>query len=101
LRFRGGKGIATSGGVMLVLYPAWALLALAFFAIVRIGGSRRKWKEAGAIASVATWVVFFALMLALFSRAEALAAGLMTMLLAWRHRQNFRNLVAAASLRSS
>src|SRR5713226_3904149 len=26
LRFHGGKGIATSGGVMLVLYPTWAAI---------------------------------------------------------------------------
>jgi glycerol-3-phosphate acyltransferase PlsY len=99
LRFRGGKGIATSGGVMLVLYPAWAALALAFFALVRIAGSRLHWKEAGAIASLATWVLFFGLMVALFSRTEAVAAGAMTVFLAWRHRQNFRNLVAAGGAR--
>src|SRR5436309_4373832 len=31
LKFNGGKGIATSGGVMLVLYPGWALVAIAYF----------------------------------------------------------------------
>jgi len=94
LGFSGGKGVATSGGVMLMLYPKWALVALAFFAVVRIGGNRRKWKEAGAIASIATWVVFTGLMLALVGWREAGVAALMTLFLTWRHQQNFRNLLA-------
>src|SRR6516165_12073129 len=40
LRFNGGKGIATSGGVMLVLYPFWATTALAYFTIARISFGR-------------------------------------------------------------
>src|SRR5437868_4989945 len=42
LRFNGGKGIATSGGVMLVLYPRWALLALLYFAASRFILGKRK-----------------------------------------------------------
>ena len=92
LGFQGGKGVATSGGVMLMLYPKWAIVALAFFAVVRIGGSKRKWKEAGAMASIATWVLFTGLLLALVGGREAGVAALMTLFLAGRHQQNFRNL---------
>lgn len=94
LRFNGGKGVATSGGVMLVLYPQWAAVGLAFFAVLRLSGSRWKWPEAGMVASLATWVVFTLLMAAFVGRQDAAIAGLMTLLLAWRHRQNFRNLHA-------
>ena len=36
LKFNGGKGVATSAGVMLVLYPQWAAIALGFFLVIRI-----------------------------------------------------------------
>ena len=35
LKFNGGKGIATSGGVMLALYPRWAVIALVYFSLAR------------------------------------------------------------------
>jgi glycerol-3-phosphate acyltransferase PlsY len=99
LKFNGGKGIATSGGVMLVLYPIWAAMALATFVVVRITGSRRKWREAGAIASLSVWVLFTVLLVAFAGRwgatyISAMYAGLMTLFLTWRHRKNFQNLLA-------
>lgn len=94
LKFNGGKGIATSAGVMLVLYPGWALLALGFFVLVRLLGSRLRWPEAGMIASIATWLFFALLMFVLIGGIAGRNALLMTVFLAWRHQQNFRNLFA-------
>ena len=96
LKFNGGKGVATSGGVMLVLYPAWAGVALAAFAVIRITGSRLKWKEAGAIGSLLTWVIFALLVLVFTGPQQAANAALMILFLSWRHRQNFRNLLKPA-----
>lgn len=96
LGFNGGKGIATSGGVMLVLYPLWAAVALACFALIRLAGSRFKWPEAGATASLSTWVIFTLLSLSFAGRLDALCAALMTLFLAWRHKKNIQNLCAAA-----
>ena len=95
LRFNGGKGVATSGGVMLTLYPVWAAVALAFFAMVRIAGSKLKWKEAGMIASLATWVLFSLLALIFIGPRDATYAGIMTLFLAWRHRKNLQNFLHA------
>jgi len=92
LKFSGGKGIATSGGVMLVLYPIWAALALIFFAMTRVAGSRLALKEAGMIASMSTWVLFTFLMLVFVGRPDAIYAAMMTAFLAWRHKKNFQNL---------
>jgi glycerol-3-phosphate acyltransferase PlsY len=92
LRFNGGKGIATSAGVMLVLYPWWALASLGYFVLSRVGLSRIKWPEAGATASLTTWVLFSLMMLAFVGRAEAGYAALMTLFLAWRHRKNLQSL---------
>ena len=91
LKFRGGKGVATSTGVMLVLFPKWAAVSLVVFVLVRLLGSRRRWSEAGMIASLATWSFFTLLMMGVAGGLHARNAALMTIFLAWRHRQNFRN----------
>ena len=91
LKFRGGKGVATSAGVMLVLFPKWAAVSLVVFVLVRLLGSRRRWGEAGMIASLATWSLFTLLMIGVAGGLHARNAALMTVFLAWRHKQNFRN----------
>jgi acyl phosphate:glycerol-3-phosphate acyltransferase len=97
LKFNGGKGIATSAGVMLVLYRMWAIPALIFFVIVRMAGSRMKWKEGGALASLSSWAFFALLILIVAGAQDGLYAGLMTLFLAWRHKKNLRNLFGASS----
>ena len=94
LKFNGGKGVATSAGVMLVLFPQWAALALGFFAVIRLLASRLKWPEAGMIGSLAAWLLFTALMFLYGGSRDPVNAALMTLFLGWRHQQNFRNLFA-------
>ena len=91
LKFNGGKGVATSGGVMLWLYPKLAAVALATFLIIRVTGSRLKWREAGAIASIGTWMIFSLVMFVLIGAWDGIFAGLMTLLLIGRHKKNFQN----------
>lgn len=93
LKFNGGKGIATSAGVMLVLYPQWAAACLAVFTVLRVAGAKRKWLEAGTIASLTSWTVFTVLMAVAGSPQDALYSMLMTLFLAWRHKSNFRILM--------
>ena len=92
LKFNGGKGVATSAGVMIVLYPQWAAIALGFFLITRILMGRWGWPEAGMIGSVATWLFFTVLMVVYGSVLDARNAGLMTLFIMWRHQKNFRSL---------
>ena len=92
LKFNGGKGIATSAGVMLRLFPKWAVAGLAFFVLMRLTGSRMKWREAGAVASVATWVFFSAVLWFYEGDLAMRNAALMTLFLAWRHKSNIRRL---------
>ena len=94
LKFNGGKGVATSAGVMLVLYPQWAATALGFFLLIRVLAGRRGWLEAWMIGSIATWVFFSVLMWLYGSPRDVQNAALMTLFLAWRHQRNFRNLWA-------
>jgi len=96
LKFNGGKGIATSGGVMLVFYPKLAALALLVFAMIRVTGGRLKWREAGTIASMSTWAIFALVIFFFVSPLEGIYAGVMTLILALRHKKNFRNLFSGA-----
>jgi acyl phosphate:glycerol-3-phosphate acyltransferase len=98
LRFNGGKGVATSGGVMLVLYPVWAVIALAYFTVARITAGKLKWREAGTIASLTTWVLFTVLMLGFVGRPDAVFAVLMTLFLTWRHKKNLQKLLARSAV---
>jgi glycerol-3-phosphate acyltransferase PlsY len=82
---------------MLQLYPLWAVVAMAYFVVMRVAGSKKKWPEAGAMASMSTWVVFAILMLVFVSPQDAGYAALLTLFLGWRHKQNFRNLFARRS----
>ena len=93
LKLNGGKGIATSGGVMLVLYPVWAVIALAYFTAARVAGGKLKWREAGTIASLTTWALFVLLMLFCVGRLDAACAAVMLSFLTWRHKKNLQNLL--------
>ncbi len=93
LKFNGGKGVAASGGVMLRLYPLWALTALAFFVVFRSLGSRRQCRQRGALASLATWAFFTAALFAQFGPAHGRYALLMTVFLIWRHKSNLADLL--------
>ncbi len=93
LKFKGGKGVATSAGVMLVLYPVWAAICLLVFTVLRVTGSKRRWLEAGTISSLSSWLLFTALMAAFGSRQDAMNSAVMTVFLSWRHRSNFRILM--------
>lgn len=92
LRFNGGKGVATSGGVMLMLYPKWAIIALAYFAVARIALGKLKRREAGALASLTTWLLFTILMLIFVNSIDAAYSAVMTLFLIWRHSKNLGSL---------
>ncbi|MBI1897647.1 MAG: glycerol-3-phosphate acyltransferase [Acidobacteria bacterium] len=95
LKFRGGKGIATSGGVMLMLYPPWASICLAFYTAARVTGGKMKIVEAGMLASMGAWMLFTVLMAVFAGMQEAVYAAALTAFAGWRHRSNFRILLEA------
>jgi len=78
--------------VMLVLYPRGALVALAYFTAARIGIGKLKWREAGALASLTTWLLFTILMLIFVGGVDAAYSAVMTLFLIWRHSKNLGNL---------
>lgn len=88
LKFQGGKGIATSAGAMLGIYPLLAAGAMGFFVVVRILGSKLNLNERGAWASLLTWVFFTVLTHLQFGMPDTKYSALMTGFLVWRHKSN-------------
>ncbi len=87
--FRGGKGVATALGVWMVLVPMAGVLLLVTWAIVAVAFrySSLAALVAGCVAPLYVW------WLAPIGAYVALA-GVMTVLIIWRHRANIRNLIA-------
>src|SRR5438034_5131469 len=54
LGFNGGKGVATTVGVLLRREPLIAIVCLPVYWVLRYIGSKRRWSQEGAIASLAT-----------------------------------------------
>jgi len=96
LGFDGGKGIATSAGIMLYLYPKYVLPLIAVYVLLRLIGKKLQWLEAGTIASITGYAVFVALLFLYEDRASALWSAAFLALVVWRHKKNFQNLAAAA-----
>ena len=93
LKFRGGKGIATSAGAMLAVYPMLAATALVVFILIRVGGSVLKLSEAGAYGSLLTWVYFTLAVHFQLGMPHTRYAVLMTLFLFWMHRSNIRRML--------
>ncbi|KXS30886.1 MAG: glycerol-3-phosphate acyltransferase [Candidatus Gallionella acididurans] len=89
LRFKGGKGVATALGVLLALnvwvglggLATWLFIALVF-----------RYSSLAALAAAFATPIY-AVLLGL-PREWVLASGIMSLLLAWRHKSNIRNLLA-------
>lgn len=88
-RFRGGKGVATAGGVFLFTIP-WAALILT--AVWSVSVKVTKTASVGSLA-----VMVLTIPLALWQGVTGLSLvwiGLMLVLVLWRHRGNIARMVA-------
>lgn len=90
LKFRGGKGIATSAGAMLGIgiYLVPTMSALVFFVVVRLLGSKFEFHERGAWSSMLTWVFFTVVLHFQHGMPHTKYALLMTLFLIWQHQSN-------------
>ncbi|HZO52560.1 MAG TPA: glycerol-3-phosphate acyltransferase [Bryobacteraceae bacterium] len=95
LKFNGGKGIATSAGVMVYLYPLYVPPMVLLYMLLRWVGKKRKWVEAGTRASLTGYALFVAILFAREDLVSALFGLFFLMFVAWRHKKNFQNMAAA------
>jgi len=93
LGFKGGKGIATSGGVMIALFPIWVFVtSLAFWGVLFY---TTRYVSVASIGG-AMMLPASAAVLAAFGMCDwrlVPVAGLMCALAVWRHRENIRRLL--------
>lgn len=86
-QFKGGKGVATTAGMLLALYPPAALLALSAW-LLSFYLSRTS-----SLASLSALPITLPL-LAWQQPATMLPVSLLTLLLVWAHRSNLKDLLA-------
>jgi acyl phosphate:glycerol-3-phosphate acyltransferase len=86
LRFNGGKGVATTVGVMIYVQPWITLACLPLYPALRIIGRKMGWRQEGAIASMSTM-----LLLAVMVR-QAYAYAMLVIVII-RHIPNLREIM--------
>jgi glycerol-3-phosphate acyltransferase PlsY len=94
LGFNGGKGVATTFGVLLFLQFYITLICLPLYPILRVIGSKLKLRQEGAIASLSTATAIAAFVMVYDVRTGVLAA-VMLLIVMIRHTSNLRELMAA------
>lgn len=88
LGFNGGKGVATTVGVLLFLEPRITIVCLPLYPILRIIGRKMGWRQEGAIASLSTMFVVSTVVWDPF-------AYIMFVIVAIRHIPNLREIMAS------
>jgi glycerol-3-phosphate acyltransferase PlsY len=94
LGFNGGKGVATTFGVLLFLQPLITLPCLLLYPILRFICTKLKFRQEGAIASLSTATAISALVLTLRGPEAGLLAGIMLIIVLIRHTPNVREMIA-------
>jgi glycerol-3-phosphate acyltransferase PlsY len=90
-RFKGGKGVATGGGVLLFTVPIAALIEISMWAIVV------KLTKTASIGSLV--IVVITIPMLMWQGVDGLSllwAGLMIVLVIWRHRSNIQRMVSGS-----
>jgi len=95
LKFNGGKGVATTVGVLLFLEPWITLVCLPLYLVLRFFGRKVHWRQEGAIASLATMFVISAVVLGLIGTQPGLLAYLLFTIVLVRHTPNLREIMAS------
>jgi acyl phosphate:glycerol-3-phosphate acyltransferase len=92
LKFNGGKGVATTVGVLLFLDWKITLICLPLYPILRLIGRKLHWKQEGAVASLSTMFVISTVVFASRGVESGLFAYVMFAIVLLRHAPNLREI---------
>jgi glycerol-3-phosphate acyltransferase PlsY len=92
LGWNGGKGVATTSGMLLYLVNWHLMLCLILYPTLRFFGRRMGWKQEGAISSMTTMFVLSTLVLIYMGTASGLFAYATLAIVVVRHRANIREI---------
>jgi glycerol-3-phosphate acyltransferase PlsY len=101
LGFNGGKGVATTFGVLLFLEPYITLACLPLYPVLRFLGGKLRWRQEGAIASLSTAFVVTVSVIVFRGIQTGVFAGVMLAIVFIRHAPNLRELTASKGGASS
>jgi glycerol-3-phosphate acyltransferase PlsY len=94
LGFNGGKGVATTVGVLLFLEPKITLVCVPLYPLLRFFGRRMRWKQEGAIASLSTMLVVSTAVLVLRGVESGIFAFILFVIVVIRHAPNLREIAS-------
>lgn len=95
LGFNGGKGVATTVGVLLRLEPLITLICLPLYPALRIAGRKAGWKQEGAIASLTTMFFLAIVVLSRKGMEAGIMATVMLVIIVIRHASNVSAILAS------
>ena len=95
LGFNGGKGVATTVGVLLFLEPKITVVCLPLYPLLRAFGRKMGWKQEGAISSLTTMFVISTAAMVLRGVEAGIFAYVMFAIVAIRHAPNLREIMAS------
>src|SRR2546426_6627290 len=94
LGFNGGKGVATTVGVLLFLEPRITVVCLPLYPLLRLFGRKMGWRQEGAVSSLTTMFVISTAVFALRGPESGIFAYLMFAIVVVRHAPNLAEIVA-------
>jgi glycerol-3-phosphate acyltransferase PlsY len=96
LRFNGGKGVATTVGVLLFIEWRITLVCLPLYPLLRIFGRRMGWRQEGAISSLTTMGVISLGVLLLRGAESGVFSFVLFAIVVIRHLPNLREIMRPA-----
>jgi len=97
LGWNGGKGVATTAGMLLYLVDWRLMLCLVLYPTLRMFGRRMGWKQEGAISSMTTMTVLSTLVMIFMGTEAGLFAFATLAIVVIRHRSNIQEIFSKAA----